>query len=293
MRFHIDAMRVKLLSSITLTCLISGSQAYEATLRSHGAIEETEDHSTATVAVSAGVRVMRTEVDGGPPGPQGAPGPTGPVIGPHGYPGEPGTQGAKGTPGLEGHRGVNGTGHLGMIGPPGPKGAAGPRGVDGTKGEQGVWGPPGTPGDQPVEIGEWETSLDSYDGIVSALETHSEKLRDLMESKHDQVETRMQNLRIRLAKIANGTVSLNLLSRGMVAQMQGLARAGQDVAFNAAHIRKLFTGQIRDAEKLASIAADTQLAHEKCKDCDIENMAWSPHLSAWILLGVVVGAGGL
>jgi hypothetical protein len=167
-----------------------------------------------------------------------------------------------------GPEGVNGSGVLGLVGPPGPKGAPGPTGIDGPHGDLGVWGPPGTPGDQPPEIAEWETSLDSYDKIVSALEEHSETLRNLMDKKHESVGERMQKLRMRLAKLANGTVSLELLSKSMVQMMGGVAQQGENVAFNAAHLRKLFTGEIREAEKLAAVATDEEVAHEKCKDCE-------------------------
>lgn len=92
----------------------------------------------------------------------------------------------------------------------------------------------------------------------------------------------MQVLRMRLAALANGTVSLEMLSKAMVGQMNGLATSGQETSFNAAHLRKLFTGDYREAEKLASVAADTELQKEKCKDCSVEALAWSPHLSALV-----------
>merc|ERR1719482_1352977 len=125
----------------------------------------------------------------------------GPIIGPLGNPGAPGPLGAQGDPGPQGPMGVNGSGVLGVVGPPGPRGAPGPTGIDGPVGDRGIWGPPGTSGDQPQEIGEWETSLDSYDGIVGALETHSETLRDLMEKKQEIIQNRMQTLRMRLAAL--------------------------------------------------------------------------------------------
>lgn len=181
---------------------IGEAQAIEAMLHPKG---DVEDAAIDGVAVNTKGNMMRTESpkedallvkkgstsdggleivgDAGVPGPQGAPGPMGPIIGPHGFPGPPGAMGETGDPGPQGHMGVNGSGVLGLVGPPGPKGAPGPTGIDGPTGDRGVWGPPGAPGDQPQEIGEWETSLDSYDQIVSALETHSETLRDLMDKK--------------------------------------------------------------------------------------------------------------
>jgi len=222
--------------------------------------------------------------DIGPPGPRGAPGPMGAIIGPHGFPGPPGALGPRGDPGPQGPIGVNGSGIMGLVGGPGPKGSPGPTGIDGPVGDRGVWGPPGTGGDQPREIGEWEQGLDSYDGIVSALETHSETLRNLMDKKQEMAQGRMEALKMRLAALSNGTVSLALLSKAMVGQMSGLAKQGEDMSFNAAHLRKLFTGEVREAEKLSSVAADEQLAKEKCKDCAA---AWSSHLSVLVALGLV------
>jgi len=118
-----------------------------------------------------------------------------------------------------------------------------------------------------MEIGEWETGLDSYDGIVTALETHSETLRNMMDKKQTLIEDRMSNLKTRLADLANGTVSLELLSKGMVAQLDGVARAGEGTSYNAAHLRKLFTGDIRESNKLAQVATDEAVAALKCKDC--------------------------
>jgi hypothetical protein len=287
------AMMRQFTSVLLLACIYgAAAAALSASMDPRGAIAteieaKTEAKKQQKVAGTNSVRVMRTAREDGAPGPPGAPGPTGPVIGPHGWPGPPGVQGQKGDTGADGVRGQNGTSHMGPMGQPGILGVPGPHGVDGQKGETGIWGPPGTSGDAPVEIGAWETSLDSYDGIVSALETHSEALRDALETKSEDIDGRMQAVRLRLAKVANGTVSLSLLSRGMLAQMEGLAKAGQDVAFNSAHIRKLFTGEIRDAEKLASVATDTQVAHEKCHDCEIENSGWSLHLGAPFLLALV------
>jgi len=216
----------------------------------------------------------------GAPGPRGPPGPLGAIIGPHGMPGTAGSLGAQGDPGPQGPRGVNGSGVLGLNGSPGPRGAPGPTGVDGPKGDRGLWGPPGRGGDQPQEIGEWETGLDSYDGIVSALEIHSETLRNMMDKKEEAMQDRVQALRMKLATLANGTVSLETFSKAMVSQMNGVSVAGEETAFNAAHLRKLFTGNVREAEKLASVATDTAVARKKCTNC--ENYSASTHLSALI-----------
>lgn len=222
-------------------------------------------------------------IDDGAPGPQGPPGPAGPIIGPIGYPGASGPMGDKGEPGQPGPPGVNGAGVIGKVGPQGPRGAPGPTGINGPRGERGLYGMPGAPGEQPKEIGEWETSLDSYDGIVTALETHSESLRNMMDKKHESVEGRMQQLRQRLATLGNGTVTLEKLSNAMVEQMNGVAGAGEKVSFDAAHLRKLWTGEVREAEELEKVATDEQIAKRKCKSC-IENGAWSRHLSAGVAI---------
>merc|ERR1719440_1507151 len=157
---------------------------------------------------------------------------------------------------------------MGPLGAPGQPGAPGATGTGGGKGDIGPWGPPGPTGDAPAAMAEWETSLDSYDGIIAGLETHSEKLRNLLETKQDNSESKMQELRIRLAKIANGSVDLQLMSKGMIAQMSGLARKGHELAYNATHLRKLFTGEIRDAEKLAAVEGDMVANAMKCEDCE-------------------------
>lgn len=220
----------------------------------------------------------------GAPGPPGPPGPIGPMMGPHGYPGPPGPQGPQGDPGPVGVIGVNGSGVLGLAGSPGPRGAPGPTGIEGTHGERGPWGPPGPGGEHPREIEEWEQSLDSYDGIVGALETHSESLRDLMDKKADMMNDKMMLLRMRLAGLANGTVSLEMLSKAMVSQMGGVAGAAAGTSFDAAHLRSLFTGEVREAEKLAAVATDEEVQKAKCKDCG--GAGWSAHLSSLIALSV-------
>jgi len=212
----------------------------------------------------------------GPAGPAGPPGPMGAIIGPHGMPGAPGGVGEQGDPGIMGPLGGNGSGVLGAVGPPGPKGAPGPSGIDGPAGDRGGWGPPGGPGDQPMEIGEWETGLDSYDGIVAALETHSESLRNMMDNKQNLIEERMGNMRTRLSNLANGTVNLEMLSKGMIAQLDGVAKAGEGTSFQAAHLRKLFTGDVRESQKLEQVATDEAVASLRCKDCEKSSSLLSP-----------------
>merc|ERR1719333_1236868 len=85
-----------------------------------------------------------------------------------------------------------------------------------------MFGPPGPPGDQPPEFVQWEATLDSYDQIVAALETHSEALRDLMDKKLDMVDARMTRLKQRMQNVGNGSQTLEMLSKGLIAEMNGV-----------------------------------------------------------------------
>jgi len=204
------------------------------------------------------------EPDIGPPGP---PGPPGQIIGPMGAPGLPGPQGPQGVPGIQGPRGVNGSNVLGPMGPPGARGAPGPTGIDGPTGPRGVWGPPGMPGDAPAEMQEWEQALDSYDQIVSALETHSESLRDLMEKQHDDMREKLSNIRMRLAALTNNTVSLEMLSKAIVKHLNSDDYIAGQTATEAGHLAHLFTADLREAQKLNEVAKNAQLQKILCKDC--------------------------
>lgn len=204
----------------------------------------------------------------GPPGPKGPPGAPGSLIGPHGFPGPPGPIGAQGDPGPQGPIGVNGSGVLGFVGPPGPKGSPGPTGVDGPVGERGVWGPPGRSGDHPMEIEEWERTLDSYDGIVSALETHSESVRNLLEKKADIMDTKIGIMRMRLAGLAYETGTLHLMTKGQQIKLYKLLKATGDEVAAAAALHGIYGSDVRDAKKLGAVAADEMAAAEKCKNCN-------------------------
>lgn len=219
------------------------------------------------------------------PGPPGPPGPMGPIVGPHGMPGPTGPQGPQGDPGPQGPMGANGSGVMGMVGEPGPRGAPGPTGIDGPKGDIGSWGPPGPPGEQPREIGEWETSLDSYDGITTALETHSEALREMMDKKQQLMQDNMEDLKVRLSSLANGTVSLGSLSKVMIKQMNEVAEEDENTAFEAAHLKSVSNGDAREAEKLEAVAVDAEAAKKECKDCAKAN-AVGTRLSAAALLSL-------
>lgn len=212
--------------------------------------------------------LMRKQADGGDPGPPGPPGPPGAIIGPHGLPGPPGPEGPQGDPGPIGIRGVNGSSILGIMGDKGPTGPSGRTGFDGPRGERGMFGPPGPPGDQPAEFVQWESTLDSYDQIVTALESHSEALRSLMEKKLDMVDIRMGNMKQRLTTVGNGSQSLEMLSKGLVAQMNGVAWNADNAAYRAAHLRHLDTSNLREAEKLESVATEEKTAGEACKNCN-------------------------
>jgi len=201
---------------------------------------------------------------------QGAPGPPGPpgqIIGPMGAPGLPGPQGSQGVPGIQGQRGVNGSNVLGPIGSPGARGAPGSTGIDGPTGPRGVWGPPGMPGDAPAEMQEWEQALDSYDQIVSALETHSESLRDLMEKQHDDMREKLSGIRMRLAALTNNTVSLEMLSKAVVKHLNSDDYIAGQTATEAGHLAHLFSADLREAQKLNEVAKNAQLQKLLCKDC--------------------------
>lgn len=200
----------------------------------------------------------------GPPGP---PGPPGYMTGPHGMPGRPGIMGQTGDPGPIGARGVNGSDIIGLVGPPGRKGAPGATGVEGPRGVPGGYGPPGLPGDQPHEIAQWETSLDSYDSIVTALRTHTDSINDLLAKKNDQIDQRLSKIRARLTNLASSTGALAHLTKEQQANLAQLFKAAGVQATDAAYLHRINTGDVREAEKLWGVATDTLVQKRKCKDC--------------------------
>lgn len=221
----------------------------------------------------------------GPPGPQGPPGPPGMIVGPHGHPGPPGAIGAVGDPGPMGARGVNGSGQIGPFGKPGPKGAPGPTGIDGPEGPRGVWGAPGRSGDHPTEIEEWERSLDSYDGIVGALESHSDTLRNLLAKKAEAMDMKMNIIRMRIGALAYQTGTLRLLTKGHTLKLYQLLKAAGDEAAAAALLKGIHGDDIREALKLEAVAVDTMTQKEKCKDCSGAVIGSS--MSAWLLTAFI------
>jgi len=220
-----------------------------------------------------------------PQGPPGPPGPPGASTGPHGYPGQTGLHGPQGPPGPQGPMGANGSGIMGLAGAAGPRGAQGHAGIDGPHGPPGHWGAPGNPGDAPKEMAEWERSLDSYDGIVTTLEEHSEKLRDMMDKKEQLMKANVQDLKVRLGSLANATVSLEMLSKVMVANLTEEGRDVSRTAWEAAHAKAINMADIREAHVLQAVATDELVKAEKCKDC--QGGAWKSHLSVLAALGVV------
>jgi hypothetical protein len=119
---------------------------------------------------------------------------------------------------------------------------------------------------------EWEQALDSYDQIVTALETHSESLRDLIESKHDAMQDKMAKIRMRLSTLTNGTVNLEMLSKAVVKHLNSDNWVAGQTATEAGHLAHLFSGDLREAQKLNAVARDAATAAKKCKDC-AENLA--------------------
>merc|ERR1719446_547234 len=72
---------------------------------------------------------------------------------------------------------------------------------------------------------------------------------------------------MRLARMANGSVNLKLFSHYLLHRLEDENRGADEMAFDAAHLRGLFTGELRDAQRLASVALDTMVAKERCEDC--------------------------
>jgi len=208
------------------------------------------------------------EDEAGDPGPPGPPGPPGLIMGPRGKHGNPGPPGEKGVPGPVGLPGLNGSNIVGNFGPPGPRGAPGPTGLDGPTGPPGVWGPPGLPGDAPPAIQEWEEALDSYDQIVSALETHSEALRNLFSDKHDEMNDHLEKVRGRLSLLTKGSVSLEDMSKSLVKHLNSDNYIAGETATEAGHMAHLFSGDLREAQKLNAVARDAAIAKKKCQDCE-------------------------
>lgn len=208
--------------------------------------------------------------------PAGPPGPIGPIVGSPGRQGAPGRQGPQGDPGPRGEKGQNGAGIMGRVGPVGPRGAPGPKGVEGDKGELGPYGPPGKSGEQPKEFGTWETTLDGYNNVVTALGKHSEGIKTLMDKKLDLLEDEKTNLKLRINNLANGTVSLGALSKAMVKGLQQTAKEGDATAFQVSHMKAVQHSEVREAEKLQAVAAEAQSAK-------LQGAAWTKHLSVGVV----------
>jgi len=136
---------------------------------------------------------------------------------------------------------------------------------------------------------QWEQALDSYDRIVSALETHSESLRDLMQAKHDTMQDKMGRMRMRLAALTNSTVSLEMMSKAIVKHLNSDDWIAGQTATEAGKLAHLFSGDLREAQKLSAVAKDAETAKKKCKDC--ENSALRMHSLAILvpsLLGMMI-----
>lgn len=285
-------MQRGLLSVLVLTSgfLLAFADLKTATITADGSVgpDDTVKDSARLVRMEAprvGSSLVEQDPATDPAGPPGPPGPPGALIGPHGMPGRHGDIGETGAPGPEGPMGANGTGTMGAVGPPGPRGAPGPTGYEGPRGDAGPWGHPGLPGDHPAELQQWETTLDSYDGLVSKLEEHSEKLRDAMEQKSDFIDDKMMALKMRLHSLANNTVNLASLSHATYAQLQDADIHAGKSAFEAAKLAPVSHDDIREAIRVGALANDEETASLKCKDC--QGSAWSSHLSALAILGLI------
>jgi hypothetical protein len=137
---------------------------------------------------------------------------------------------------------------------------------------------------------EWEQALDSYDQIVSALETHSESLRDLMEKKHDDMREKLSDIRMRLAALTNNTVSLEMLSKAMIKHLNSDDYIAGQTATEAGHLSHLFSADLREAQKLNEVAKNAALAKAACKDCEdkpeIENSSRMLQVSILLVASV-------
>jgi len=129
--------------------------------------------------------------------------------------------------------------------------------------------------------------LDSYDGITTALETHSEALREMMDKKQQLMQDNMEDLKVRLSNLANGTVSLGALSKVMIKQMNEVAEEDENTAFEAAHLKSVSNGDAREAEKLEAVATDAEAAKKECKDC-AKGSAIGSHISALSLVALAL-----
>lgn len=229
-------------------------------------LDSKEEHSA-----DSNVNWVLSKGNLGPAGMQGAPGDKGPT-------GEPGPRGPPGLPGAAG------AGIQGPPGPPGARGSPGPSGYDGDQGQLGAQGPPGPQGDHPHEIDQWETSLDSYDAILTALANHSKDITGIMTEKERNISQRLFKLGTRLAALTEGKKSLEQLSQEIVTNLGSALQAGQGTAFDAAHLRAIKHDDVREAIKLASVQTDQTVAAQKCKDC---SSAWSSYASLLVAFGLI------
>jgi hypothetical protein len=119
---------------------------------------------------------------------------------------------------------------------------------------------------------EWEQSLDSYDQIVTALETHAENLREVMESKHDAMQDKMSKIRLRLSALTNNTVNLEMLSKAVVKHLNSDNWVAGQSATEAGRLAHLFSGDLREAHRLNAVARDAHTFAKRCKNC-IDNFS--------------------
>jgi hypothetical protein len=129
--------------------------------------------------------------------------------------------------------------------------------------------------------------LDSYDGIVGALETHAGSLRSLLESKADDQERKLTIIRYRLMKLAEKTGTIQLLSKDQQLKLVDLLKAAGLSADGAARLRSVNGDDVREANKLSAVAADTLHRKRECENC-IKNSAWMPNWSFGVMLGALV-----
>merc|ERR1719198_2728317 len=79
---------------------------------------------------------------------------------------------------------------------------------------------------------------------------------------------KLEKVRGRLSVLTNGTVSLEMMSKALVKHLNSDNYIAGQTATEAGHLAHLFSGDLREAQKLNAVARDAKLAGQKCKDCE-------------------------
>jgi hypothetical protein len=128
-------------------------------------------------------------------------------------------------------------------------------------------GMPGMPGESPMEMPEWETSLDAYSGLVDALRSHTNQINSVLEQKHDEIDTTLMNIRWRLSNLAANKNNTKSLTKHHIEDLKGLLKAAGMTEQQAVHMHRIRKSDVTEAEKLEAVAIDTMVARRQCQDC--------------------------